>query len=56
MAVVIEDIEISEGPPAPVPLPPEPRSAAAQDSDDPPRLLAQWIARQQWSVQRLHAD
>jgi hypothetical protein len=55
MAVVIEDIEINEGPPPQAAQPPAaPQAAGGAEIDE--HQLARQLARQQWAVQRLHAD
>ena len=55
MAVVIEDIEVSEGPPSQAPQAASaPQGAGSPEIDE--HQFAQKLARQQWSVQRLHAD
>jgi hypothetical protein len=55
MAVVIEDIEVSEGPPPQAPQAPSaPQAAAGAEIDE--HQLASKLARLQWAQQRLHAD
>lgn len=55
MAVVIEDIEISEAPP-PQAATPQPAAPAAPAAEIDPRQLMPAAARLQWLQQRLHAD
>lgn len=55
MAVVIEDLEVSEGaPPQAPPAPSAPQAAGGPEIDE--HQLANKLARLQWTVQRLHAD
>ena len=54
MAVVIEDIEVIEGPPQTPQSPSAPQAASGPEIDE--HQLASQLARLQWAVQRLHAD